>query len=84
MKMGEITLFSFFLTCCEGLIDVATRVLKKEVCAQRTKKKKCLTKKKKKKTKGWTGLFRGLVPRVAKITPASAVMLSCFEMLRRD
>ncbi len=33
---------------------------------------------------GVKSLFRGLAPRVAKITPASAVMLTVFEVLRRD
>jgi solute carrier family 25 protein 39/40 len=33
---------------------------------------------------GFKSLFRGLAPRVAKITPASAVMLTVFEVLRRD
>jgi len=32
--------------------------------------------------RGWTALWRGLGPRVSKIVPASAVMLSTFEFVR--
>ena len=32
---------------------------------------------------GWKGLFRGLVPRLLKVTPACAIMISSYEYCKR-